>query len=427
LTHAATSSTAHSVVHETARRQPSEDLDLNIYETLGVTPIINAAGTLTRLGGTVMLPEARDAMSSAADALVPIDELQAVAAKVIAEACGSEAGYVTSGASAGLTLATAACMVGLDIVKMDQLPFASGGRSEVIICRPHRNSYDHAYRAAGATLIEVGMSDRYTGVGVRETEIWEIEAAISERTAAIAYTASAYSYPALAKVTAMAKRRGIPVIVDAAGQLPPPANLKRFIAEGADLVSFSGGKAIRGPQGTGILAGRRDLIASVALQQLDMDVTFELWNPPADLIPKDKLIGAPRHGVGRGYKVSKEQIAGLIVALQRYTEAQARKDYEQWLAFLQTVERGLAGCDNVKTSFLPPRYELGFPLLEIVLDEQACGFTAYDLARRMREGKPPIYVGERKVMDGSILIHPMNLDAGTTGVLLARLKDQLQR
>src|SRR4051794_21891230 len=172
----------------------------------------------------MMLSEARDAMSEAADALVPIDQLQAAASRLIAEACGSESGYVTSGAAAGLTLATAACMVGLDIAKMDRLPSVAGGKDEVIICRPHRNSYDHAYRAAGATLVEVGMSDRYTGVGVRETEVWEIDAAIGERTAAIAYTASAYSYPALSAVAALAKKRGVPVIVDAAGQLPPPSN-----------------------------------------------------------------------------------------------------------------------------------------------------------------------------------------------------------
>lgn len=406
--------------------QPKEGRNLEIYETLGVSPVINAAGTLTRLGGTVMRPEVRDAMSDAAGALVPIDELQAAASKAIAEACGAEAGYVTSGASAGLTLGTAACMVGLDVAAMDRLPFtANNGKNEVIICRPHRNSYDHAYRVAGATLVEVGMSDRYTGVGVRETEIWEIEAAITERTAAIAYTASPTSFPALTAVTAMARRRGIPVIVDAAGQLPPPSNLRRFIAEGADLVSFSGGKAIRGPQGTGILVGRRNLIASVALQQLDMDVTFELWSPPAGLIPKDKLAGAPRHGVGRGFKAAKEQIVGLLVALRLFTEEGARKDFDRWMALLKGIEKELQRCANAKTAWLLPKYALGFPLLEIQLDEKSLGLTAYDVARKMKEGKPAIHVGERKVMEGSILIHPANLDDASAGVLVGRLRSVL--
>jgi D-glucosaminate-6-phosphate ammonia-lyase len=399
---------------------------LGIYEKLGVSPVINAAGTLTRLGGTVILPEVRDAMSEAASALVPIDELQAAASKVVAEACGSEAGYVTSGASAGLTLATAACMVGLDIAKMDRLPFAHGGKDEVIICRPHRNSYDHAFRAAGATLVEVGSSDRYLGVGVRETELWEIDAAITERTAAIAYTASANSYPLLRAVSDLARKRGVPVIVDAAGQLPPPSNLKRFIAEGADLVSYSGGKAVRGPQGTGILAGRRDLIASVALQQLDMDVTFELWTPPASLIPKERLVGAPRHGVGRGYKAAKEQIVGLIVALQLFTEERARKDYDRWVNLIRTIECGLKQSSNVKLLFLAPKYELGFPLLEIQMNERELGFTAYDLVARLKKGTPAIHVGERKVMDGSVLIHPANLVESSAAVVLERLQAELR-
>lgn len=407
---------------------PKEARNLSIYEALGVSPVINAAGTLTRLGGTVMRPEVRDAMSEAAGALVPIDELQAAASRLIAEMCGAEAGYVTSGASAGLTLGTAACMVGLDVGAMDRLPFpAHGGRNEVIICRPHRNSYDHAYRAAGATLVEVGMSDRYTGVGVRETEIWEIEAAITERTAAIAYTASPASFPSLTAVTAMARRRGIPVIVDAAGQLPPPSNLKRFIADGADLVSFSGGKAIRGPQGTGVLAGRRDLIASVALQQLDMDVTFELWNPPAGLIPKEKLAGAPRHGVGRGYKAAKEQIVGLMVALRLFTEESARKDFDRWMVLLKAIEEELASCKHARTAWLLPKYPLGFPLLEIQLDEKSLGFSAYDVARKMKDPAPAIYVGERKVMEGSILIHPANLDERSATLLVARLRAVLER
>jgi L-seryl-tRNA(Ser) seleniumtransferase len=216
------------------------------------------------------------------------------------------------------------------------------------------------------------------------------------------------------------------VIVDAAGQLPPPSNLKRFIAEGADLVSFSAGKAMRGPQGAGILAGRRDLIASVALQQLDMDVTFELWDPPAELIPKDKLAGAPRHGVGRGYKVAKEQIVGVVVALRLFTEERSRQDYAHWLDLLRTLADGLADCTAARTALILPRHEPGFPLLEIQVDERAAGFDAYALAARLKSGKPPLHVGERRVMDGSILIHPANLDEASARVVLERLGAELR-
>ncbi|HVZ44249.1 MAG TPA: aminotransferase class V-fold PLP-dependent enzyme [Ramlibacter sp.] len=399
---------------------------MSIYQRLGVPPVINAAGTLTRLGGTVMLPEVRDAMSEAACELVPVDELQAMASRAIASACGSEAGLVTSGASAGLTLAAAACMAGLDIVKMDRLPGGAGPRSEIVICRSHRNSYDHAFRVAGATLVEVGFSDRSPGVGVRETEAWEIDAAITENTAAIAYTASASAYPPLSVVSAVARKRRVPVIVDAAGQLPPPSNLRRFIAEGADLVAISGGKALRGPQGTGILAGRSDLIASAALQQLDMDVTFETWLPPPDLIPRDKLTGAPRHGMGRGFKVSKEQIVGLVVALGLFTDERAKADYARWLEVLHVIELGLRNCARVQATLVPPRQALGFPLLEVQLDPKETALTAYELVARMKKGRPAIHLGERRLMDGGILVHPASLDQATARIVLQRLLAELQ-
>ena len=402
---------------------------MGIYERLGVRTIINAAGTQTRLGGTLMLPEAVAAMAEATAALVPIEELQAAASRAIAQACGSEAGYVTSGASAGLTLATAACMAGLDIAKMSALPLAweAGGiKDEVVISRPHRNSYDHAFRAAGAMLVEVGMSDRYLGVGVRETELWEIEAAIGERTAAIAYTAGRHPHPPLADVARLGQRYGVPVIVDAAGQLPPPANLRRYTGEGADLVSYSGGKAMQGPQGTGILAGRKDLIASVALQQLDMDVTFELWSPPAELIPKQRLAGLPRHGVGRGYKVGREQIAGLLAALEVFTEERMAGEYERWVDLLEGLSAGLAGAPGLETGLVRPVEPGGFPLLEVRLDEEALGLSASVVIQRLQDGTPPVHVGERRILEGILVVHPVNLDEGTAAEVARRLRSAVE-
>lgn len=399
---------------------------MEIYTRLGVPPIINAAGTLTRLGGTVMLPEVQEAMIEANQALVPIDQLQAAASSKIAGICGSQAGYVVSGASAGLTLSTAACMVGLDVAKMEQLPFPENTPDEIIICRPHRNSYDHAFRMAGAKLVEVGVSDRYSGAGVRDTEAWEIEAAITERTAAIAYTAGPNAYPSLHEVTAVGKKNNIPVIVDAAAQLPPPSNLQRFISEGADLVCFSGGKALRGPQGTGILAGRRDLIASVALQHLDMDVAFELWDPPQNLIPKEKIRGAPRHGIGRGFKVSKEQIVGAIVALELFTEERCRRDWDNWLELLSQMEQGLKECPYLTVTRLMPKGELEFPLLKIQIDEKALGVTAYKIVGLLKTGIPPIYVRENNVRDGALLIQPVNLDEESVQKTSTRLREIIQ-
>src|SRR5205085_9075123 len=143
--------------------------------------------------------------------------------------------------------------------------------------------------------------------------------AFGPNTAGGLYVLDAQSRPPLPEVVATAHARGVPVLVDAAGELPPRSNLRALLATGADLVAFSGGKAIRGPQATGILCGRRDLVGAAAVQMLDMDDHYELWEPPADLIDRAQLAGIPRHGIGRSLKVSKEQIVALLTALQLFT------------------------------------------------------------------------------------------------------------
>ena len=247
----------------------------NVFEELGVQTIINAYGPATRLSGSIMPTQVAEAMREASQYCVDIAHLQARASELIAEVTGSQAGYVTSGAAAGLLLGTAACVTGLDPDKMNRLPDTSGMKNEVVIPRSHRNFYDHAVRSVGIKLVEVGIADRFSGAGVRDTEGWEIGAALGPATAAVIYVANTRSEPTLAEVVEQAHSAGVPVIVDAAGQLPPASNLHRFVAEGADLVAFSGGKAIRGPQSSGILCGRRDLISAVALQHLDQDILFD--------------------------------------------------------------------------------------------------------------------------------------------------------
>ena len=164
---------------------------MSIYKTIGVTPIINAKGPATRLSGGLMRPEVAEAMAQASQHCVDMAELQAAASQQIAGATGAEAGYVASGASACLLLAAAACMAGLDPGRMARLPDTRGMKNEIIMIRSQRNFYDHAIRAAGATIIEVGLPDRYSGAGVRDAEGWEIEDAISERTAAMVFVATA--------------------------------------------------------------------------------------------------------------------------------------------------------------------------------------------------------------------------------------------
>ncbi len=386
---------------------------MSIYEQLGLKPVINAAGTLTRLGGVTMHPEVVEAMAQSATRALPLEEVQAAASRIISEACGSEAGYVVSGASAGLTMAACACMARLSVKKMDLLPeLGDQDAGEIIIPRPHRNSYDHAFRMAGATLVEVGMDDRAVGCGVRSVEIPEIEEAITDRTAAIAYVAGPESEPPLKSVTQMAKAHGLPVIVDAAGQLPPPENLRRFIAQGADLVVYSGGKALRGPQGTGVVAGRRDLISSIALQHLDMDVTFDLWTPPQDLVPVRDLSRAPRHGMGRGFKVSKEEIIGLLVAIQMFTPERWADDQRTWLTLLGKMGDELKDSPGVSRVVMAHQGQ-GIPQLEIHLAGQSPEARALRATRAMKEGTPRIFLGERGLPQGILLVNPVNLDRET--------------
>uniref|UniRef100_UPI0026393779 aminotransferase class V-fold PLP-dependent enzyme n=1 Tax=uncultured Gimesia sp. TaxID=1678688 RepID=UPI0026393779 len=257
---------------------------MSIYQKFGVEPIINACGSVTRLGGAPMPSEVLESFREAAAEWVPLEQLQAAASRKIAEHTGTEAGLVTSGAAGALTLGAAAILAGHSLKRMEQLPHCDGFPDEFIIAREQRSGYDHAVRAAGARLVEVGFNEIISNAGVRRTESWEYEAAITENTAGIVYVHSADSQPDLTEVVEVAREHGLPVLVDAAGEVPPRANLKAIAAMGADLVSFSGGKAIRGPQSTGILCGKRELISSAALQMLDMDDHGQLWEPPADFI-----------------------------------------------------------------------------------------------------------------------------------------------
>jgi L-seryl-tRNA(Ser) seleniumtransferase len=387
----------------------------------GCPRIINGAGTLTRLSGTLMRPETLQAMAQAATMFFDMADLQARASKVIAAATGAEAGYVTSGAAAGLTLAAAACMAKLDVKVMEELPFTEAP-NEIIIARSHRNSYDHALRAAGAKLVEVGWDDRVAGAGIRGPEIWEFEVAITPRTCAIAYVAGALQSFSFAKLVEMAHAHGIPVIVDAAAQLPPASNLRAFIEQGADLVTFSGGKAIRGPQSTGILAGRYELIASVALQHLDLDVSPETWSPPPALIPMNKVRGFPHHGIGRGFKVGKEEIVGLLVALEYYVKQDHAAESKRWYEILQLVANHLDGIKGVRVQLPPPDQSGRLPLVEVIFDEAHLGHSAAEIARTLLNGDPKIFLSERKAQEGILLVNPFNLDVAGAKIIAERIR-----
>lgn len=396
-----------------------------IYDEWGVPPVINATGTKTRIGGTLIREEAVEAMNRAAEAFVRISDLQAAASERIAEATGADAGYVTNGASSALMLGAAACIAGDDLGIMARLPETEGVADEIVMPRSHRNGYDHALRAAGAEIVDVGGSDYDLGTGSENTELWEIEDAISEDAAAVAYMEKPFTRPPLPEVVSVAHEEGVPVIVDAAAELPPTRNLSRFVEEGADLVAFSGGKAIRGPQSSGILAGRADLIQSVARQHLDMHAAGPAYDPPEDLVAVEDLPGVPTQGIGRSMKVGKEEIAGLIAALDAFVEEDDETVLAEWDDRARRIADGLSGIDGLCVSLAGGEKTEAVTTVVAAVREGA-PTTAGDLVAGLREGNPRIFVGADDVHDGRFTVNPRCLAEEEVEVVVDRIGARLE-
>jgi D-glucosaminate-6-phosphate ammonia-lyase len=369
-------------------------------------------------------PEVAAAMAEAAQACVRIEDVQEAAGRYLAEVTGAEAGYVTTGAAAGLALGAAACIAGLDPAAMDRLPDTTGLRDEIVVQRAHLTAYTHALRLSGARLVEVGYLG-YPGQGI--TWPWQIEAGIGPRTAALAFSngIAAGSVP-LEEVVAIAHRHGLPVIMDAAGGVPPVENLRRFIAARADLVAFSGGKAIGGPQASGILVGRADLIASVALQHQDMDVYPATWTWRDRYLASGQLPGPPHHGLGRPMKVGKEEIVGLVVALKRFLACDHAAERREQEARLSSVVDALAGVPGVRASLLDegqsPR---PYPTAVLRIDEALVGRTVEALVNELIEGEPRVAVSQNLLQDKALTLYATALRPGEEEVLARRLWEVL--
>lgn len=392
---------------------------MSLLERLGVARRINAAGTLTRLGGSLMAPEVLQAMQEAAQNSVDMAELQTAASAAIARATHAEAGIVTSGAAAALTLATAACLARWDVARMAALPDTQAMPNKVLMARTHRNSYDHAIRLAGARIVDIGHNDRGTGAGIRGLEAWEIDAAVDAQTVGFVFVATAQTAAELPAVVAAVHRHQLPVIVDAAAQLPPRTNLHAFIDAGADLVVFSGGKAIGGPQSSGILAGRRELIGSALLQMMDMDVNPRSWMP-SPLVDRAALNGIPHHGIGRGFKVGKEEIAGLVVALERFVARDDAAANRELARRLEAIAESLRDQGvPLATRLVAAGVDAPVPLLELTVTQG----SAQALSQRLQQGTPPVHLVERQVESGILVINPHSLRSEDDAVLVNRLVD----
>jgi len=370
---------------------------MGIYTDLGVRPVINADARLTRLGGSLMPQAVRAAMDEAAGRYVDMFELQTVVGRRLAALTRNEAAFVCTGASAGLFLAALACMVGSSLERIARLPSLEGCPDEIIIHAAHRIPYDLAVRLAGARLVTVG--------NVVQTFPWELEAAMSSRTAAILYIAGEHlsrgALP-LAEVVALAHARGVPVIVDAAAQLPPPENLWRFTRDlGADLAIFSGGKDLAGPQASGLIVGREDLIAACAAH------------------------ASPNQRLGRPMKVGKEELVGLLAAVERYLA----QDHTARIAHFERVVAlwvdALDDGDGVRVRRDFPN-EAGQPTPRalLLLDPDRAGLNGTELRRRLWEGNPRIAVAAAG--EHAISLSPDTLEPGEELVVLERIRQALQ-
>jgi len=373
-----------------------------IYAKLGVRPVIHGSGTTTRYGGSLLRPEAFEAMREASRAFVNIDELNAAAGAAIARMLGAEAAFVTAGASSGLILQAAACIAGDDPAKITRLPDTGGLRNEIVIQRAHRFAYDQAYRVAGGVLVEIGLA--------RRTQPFELERAIGDRTAAVAYLISPFTSPpgvlTLPQVIEIAHRRGVPVIVDAASMLPPRENLTKFLGMGADLVSFSGGKGIRGPQSTGILVGRRDLIRAASLN------------------------ASPNQALGRAAKTSKEEIAGLVVALEQFMAEDESAEMKRYVDVCSTIVEQLADIPGLRAVVEHDGVNRVIPHAVVYFTPEWSGPSGHAVQVALAQGDPHIYVQQGAHQGGyfdEIAVDPINLQPGDESIVAARLREELTR
>lgn len=365
---------------------------LSITESLGITPLINAGGPNTRHSGSRPRPETIRAMEAMSEVFVQMDELLIAAGERIAELTGNEGATVTSGASGGMVVQAAAAMAKDDPDRISQLPITNGMPNELIIQKGHRFIYDHLYLAPGARFVEAGGPDGCT--------IYEVEAAITARTAGFIHLESPFKNVGavpLPDLAELAHSHGLPVLADCASMLPPRENLTSYTDQGADLVSFSGGKAVRGPQSTGFLVGKPE------------------W------IEYARLNNAPNPGVTRAQKVSKEEIAGLLAALEAFVsvdeEAETRK-YREQMNFIVDQIAEIPGM----TVEVKHNYDHYIPQAVVTFNDQWRGPSTSEIVTRLKAGTPRVFAADGQGPSNVMWIDPLNLQEGEVEIVAEQFR-----
>ena len=359
----------------------------SIYQRLlGVIPHLPGHGHTTVFGGSRMPAEVTRAIADANEYFVDMHELFAAAGRRIAEVTGAEAGLVTSGSFSSLLLGAAGCLTGTDQTRMEALPQVTWERRECLTQTAHRVDYDRAYRSAGMTIVAVETRE-------------QLRNAIGPKTAMLHCLASMERKPGRtdremlpAEFVEIGRRAGVPVFVDSASELPPAKNLTRFVEMGADLVAISGGKGIRGPQGTGMLVGRRDLIEAARLNAF------------------------PHSHIGRGMKVGKETVIGLIVALNRFVELDHEAMDAVWTRTTKYVAEQLQGVPGLTAEYVQALdTPLGYDSVRLTWDPQVIPLTLEEAQQRLQAGEP-------RVIFRSQYFITRNLDDGEEVVVAKRLR-----
>jgi L-seryl-tRNA(Ser) seleniumtransferase len=322
----------------------------NVYRRLGVRTVINCRGTWTYLSGSLELPEVRAAQLEAAKHFVVVVELQHAVGKRLAELTGAESGMVTSGAAGAMAAATAACIAGTDPAKIWQLPDTTGLKHEVVMVGG-RSAFDSAIRLAGAKLVLIHSLE-------------ELQNALNDQTAMI-YTTDLGEQ--LTKEIAIAKGARVPLLLDDAAGIPPIENIKLYAKMGADLYAFSGGKGLMGPQCSGLLLGRKDLIEAAV----------------ANCSPWEGAVCRPM-------KVGKEEIIGCLTAVETWLKMDLNALTREWNARVQRIAKLVETVPGVKTDIQIPEGGNRYPTLTITWDQQAWGFTVADCAQKLSDGDPRI-------------------------------------
>ncbi|HET8998391.1 MAG TPA: selenocysteine synthase [bacterium] len=364
---------------------------LDFLRELGVRPIINGAGTYTMMTASLLAPEVVEAMAAVSGHFVRLEDLQDAVGRRIAALLRCEAAMVTSGAFAALTLGTAACITGTNPEFIRRLPDTDGMQNEVIIQTSHRFPYDRAVRNCGVRLIEV------------ETPL-DLERALNARTAMMLFLNKNEPQGRItaAEWVRLGKAHGIPTLNDAAADVPPLDNLFTYTRMGFDLVAFSGGKGLQGPQTAGLLLGRSDLIHAARLNTA----------PHSDTI-------------GRGLKVGREEMVGMLVALERYLRRDHDAEWREWERRITTIATVAASIRGVTTDTFVPQIANQVPHLRIRWDRHLVTVSPADATRRLREGDPSIELVPVPYQEGCLEVAAWTLQPGEAETVARRIHEVL--